>query len=134
MTAELDDRSGGRLSSAAEYMGLSAEQRYEVISQKFPDWLLSEPIRFPPRHPTYGWACRVNNCNAGLPETDTRMLCNNHVKQYRLVKGSMSIDQFVETAKPCRSPLGWALSRQAGCRICGDNREAQSLLYCPRTF
>jgi hypothetical protein len=57
------------LATAEDYLGLTAEQRYNVVSQYFPLWLLTEPIEFPAHHPTYGWACRVDGCDGVLPAT-----------------------------------------------------------------
>jgi hypothetical protein len=122
------------ISNAIDYLGLTAEQRYDVISHKFPQWLLTEPIRFPPHHPTYAWACRVEGCDSGLPETDTRMLCNVHTKEYRRVKNSVSIDEFVRTARPSGTPIGWALRRRPDCGVCRGNRESQGSAYCPAHF
>ena len=51
------------LATADDYLGLTAEQRYNVVSQHFPSWLLTEPIEFPAHHSTYGWACRVDGCD-----------------------------------------------------------------------
>ncbi|WP_237748124.1 hypothetical protein [Nocardia brasiliensis] len=56
MTAP-DTATGSTLTSApataAEYLGLSPQRRYDIVSRQFPDWLLAEPIEFPPHHPTY---------------------------------------------------------------------------------
>jgi hypothetical protein len=137
MTVEVDyerPETAAKVADAIDYLGLTAEQRYDVISQKFPQWLLTEPIRFPPHHPTYGWACRVKGCDSGLPETDTRMLCNVHTKEYRRVKDSVSIDEFVRGARPSGTPIGWALRRRPDCEVCGGNRESQGSAYCPAHF
>lgn len=85
------------LATASDYLGLTAEQRYSVVSQHFPPWLLGEPIEFPAHHPTYGWACRVEG-GGGLRETDPRLLCCEHVKQYRRLGPTGDLDEFVRSA------------------------------------
>ncbi len=119
------------LSTVCDFLGLTVEQRYAVIREKFPPWLLEEPIAFPRHHPTFGWACRVDDCAGALRPTDTRLLCSLHSKEYSKVQTSVSIDDFVRGADPVGSPAGWALSRMASCVICGENREARSSGYCP---
>jgi hypothetical protein len=119
------------VATASDYLGLTAEQRYRVVSQHFPPWLLSEPIEFPPHHPTYGWACRVAGCGGGLRETDPRLLCTEHLKQYRRLESPTDLEEFVRSAEPAAAHrLGWALSRKPDCEICGSNREAQQLGHC----
>jgi integrase len=118
------------LSVATDYLGLTAEQRYDVISQKFPSWLLAEPIVFPRHDPTFGWACLVNGCEALPARTYTRLLCVGHGGQYRQVKDSIGIEDFARDARPWRAKMGGALSRWAGCSICGTNREAKRRGYC----
>ena len=67
MTASIDEKvDHPRLSIADDYLALSLEQRYEVMSQRFPTWLKKEPIVFPAHHPTYAWACLVDGCNSML--------------------------------------------------------------------
>ncbi|MCH9729259.1 MAG: site-specific integrase [Actinomycetia bacterium] len=117
--------------TASDYLGLSVEQRYRVVSQHFPPWLLTEPIEFPADHPTYGWACLVEDCLGALDTTDTRLLCSGHARQYRRLKDSVDLDEFVRDAEPVKpTMLGWALSRRPDCGICGSNREAIQRGYC----
>jgi hypothetical protein len=119
------------LATADDYLGLTAEQRYNVVSQHFPSWLLTEPIEFPAHHSTYGWACRVDGCDGVLPATHTRLLCNRHATPFHRADDSTSLDEFVRDADPGRTRrVGWALTRRAGCRLCGANREAQQHGYC----
>ena len=67
-------------STTSDYLGLTVEQRYDVISQHFPSWLLTEPIEFPTHHETYGWACRVQGCGGRLSPTETRLICISHAR------------------------------------------------------
>ena len=59
------------VASATDYLGLTAEQRYDIVSQHFPTWLVTEPIEFPAHHPTYGWGSAglgvVQACRRGTP-------------------------------------------------------------------
>lgn len=108
-----------------------AHQRYAVVSQRFPTWLLADPIEFPPYHPTYGWACRVMGCLSALNPTPTTQLCSEHQRQFRLVRTETSLEDFIGGAMPGRAQsLGWALTRRQDCRICGKNREKLSGDYC----
>ena len=91
------------LATADDYLGLTAEQRYNVVSQHFPSWLLTEPIEFPAHHSTYGWACRVDGCDGVLPATHTRLLCNRHATQFHRADDSTSLDEFVRDADPGRT-------------------------------
>lgn len=119
------------LQTASDYLGLSVEQRYSVVSQHFPPWLLTEPIEFPAHHPTYGWACLVDECVGALSATCKDLLCSEHLKQYRAVKDSTDLDQFVRGATAGQfAQLGWALSPKHDCAICGVNRRADQLGYC----
>jgi hypothetical protein len=118
------------LTSAADYLGLTVEQRYAVISEKFPAWLLAEPIVFPTHDRTYGWACRVVGCEAAPTDMQWQFMCWQHSHEYREVKDSISLDEFVRQAKPRRSQLGRGLRRRADCQICGSNREARTSGYC----
>lgn len=119
------------LETASDYLGLSVEQRYSVVSQHFPPWLLAEPIEFPAHHPTYGWACLVDDCVGALSATCKDLLCSEHLKQYRAVKDSTDLHQFVRGATAGQfAQLGWALSRKPDCAICGINRRADQLGYC----
>ena len=120
------------LETAGDYLGLTADQRYIVISQQFPDWLLKEPIEFPPHHPTYGWACRINGCGGNIPYCETQLICNSHAREFNLFKADqVSFEDFILNAAPSLSNrLGWALSRSSGCTVCGDIREARSRGYC----
>ena len=121
------------LATAGDYLGLTVEQRYSVVSQHFPPWLLTEPIEFPPDHDTYGWACRVEDCHGKLDDTGTHRMCSEHRRQYRRLKGSVDLDGFVRNAKPGAKPaMGWALSRASECEICESNREAERHGYCPQ--
>jgi hypothetical protein len=118
------------LTAATDYLGLTPEQRYAVISEKFPTWLLAEPIVFPRHDRTYGWACRVPGCEAAPTDMQSQFMCWHHTHQYREVKESVSVEQFLGQAKPWRSMLRRGLRRRAGCRICGIKREARRLGYC----
>jgi len=117
--------------SVTDYLGLTPGQRYNIVSQHFPLWLLTEPIEFPAHHPTYGWACRVAGCEAILSSTNTRLLCVGHARQYRGTTEVVSLDAFIRDANPgYTSSSGWALVRRPDCRICGSNRESFSGDYC----
>ena len=118
--------------SSSDYLGLSVEQRYHVASQHFPPWLLSEPIEFPPHHDTYGWACRVNGCDGAFGGLDNDLLCDRHARQYRAVRGPVTLDEFVSSAEPASvaKSRGWALSRRPDCAICGSNRQSRTNGYC----
>lgn len=117
--------------TTSQYLGLSAEQRYSVVSQRFSPWLLTEPIEFPPHHDTFGWACRVEGCDGGMGPTETRLVCIPHAQEYRRVQNSVGLGEFVRNAEPVTSSkLGWALSRRPDCLICGSNREAWKTGYC----
>ena len=118
-------------STQTDYLGLTVEQRYHVVSQRFPSWLLTEPIEFPPHHETFGWACRVEGCGGCLSPTETRLICISHAKEYRRLQVSVGLDEFVRNAVPVTSARsGWALSRRPDCAICGSNREAWKSGYC----
>jgi len=122
-----------RLSTTSEYLALTPERRYEATSQQFPEWLLAEPIQFPRHDPTFGWACRVDGCEAALSPTDTSLLCSQHVKKFRQVKDEVGIEEFVLSAQPSGAHrLGWALTRKPDCPICGANREVAQLGHCTR--
>ena len=118
------------LTSAADYLGLTVEKRYAVISEKFPDWLLAEPIAFPEHDRTYGWSCRVAGCDAAPTDMQQQAMCWQHSHEYRQVKDSIGLDKFLRQAKPRRSLRGRGLTRRAECRICGGNREARRSGYC----
>ena len=94
------------LTAATDYLGLTPEQRYAVISQKFPVWLLAEPIVFPKNDRTYGWACHVPGCEAAPAQMSSPFFCWGHTHQYRDVKDSVSVEEFLRQAKPWRSMLG----------------------------
>ena len=132
MTAVLSAQaSSPPIQTATDYVEASAEERYAVISQRFPAWLLAEPIAFPRHHPTYGWACRVAGCDASMKPTYTSLLCEEHASRYLPVSQSMSVNEFARTAEPSPARvLGWALVRKTRCEICGDKREAQQRGYC----
>lgn len=113
------------VASAADYVSLPFEQRYDVASQAFPDWLLAEPISFPRDHPTYGWGCLVPNCTAELANSNAKFLCVVHDDQYRDVSSQLTIEEFAQRAEPCQGKnVVWALVRYANCSICGPQREA----------
>ena len=98
------------LSSAANYLELTFDKRYEVISQQFPPWLLQEPIMFPRHHETYGWACRVPGCQSWPRDTDPRLICHVHGQEHTGVKNSIRFEDFIRDAKPLRvQSLGWPL-------------------------
>lgn len=121
------------LSSAGDYLGLTPEQRYAVVSQHFPEWLLAEPIEFPRHDETFGWACRVDGCDTGLRSTDTRLLCSEHGKKFARLQSAVDIDDFARSAEPSGAHrLGWALTRKPACAVCGANRESQQLGCCTR--
>ena len=118
------------VASATDYLGLTAEQRYVIVSQHFPSWLVAEPIEFPAHHPTYGWACRIAGCEAILSSTNTGLLCVGHAREYRRTP-EVSLDTFVRDANSVyASSAGWALSRRRNCLLCGSNRESFSGNYC----
>lgn len=119
------------VSSASDFVALSFEQRYEAASQAFPDWLLAEPIRFPRDHLTYGWGCRVPDCNGELGGSNTKFLCNTHDREFRSVSARMSLDEFAKRATPCVCKhLGWGTDLRQECRICGPRREARIRGLC----
>lgn len=119
------------LAEVADYLRLTPEQRYGFICQQFPIWLRSDPIEFPPHHPTFGWACRVSGCGGSIASTYTGQLCSIHAKQYFRVKKSTAFEEFVTAAEPVSAhTLGWALTRRQPCGICGTNREANVRGYC----
>lgn len=130
--AAISELSGPKgVDTASDYMQLSAEQRYELISQKFPAWLLAEPVMFPRHHSTYGWACPVNGCDGAIGQTNTNLLCIYHAREYSAVQQSMTMAEFATTAPPTGSrSWAWALERRKGCSICGDNREATGNELC----
>jgi hypothetical protein len=48
VTASIDEKTNVRqLVVVDDYLALSFEQRYDVMSQRFPAWLKAEPIFFP---------------------------------------------------------------------------------------
>ncbi len=113
------------VAAAADYVSLPFEERYALASQAFPDWLLAEPIFFPRDHPTYGWGCRVNRCEAEIAALNTKFLCVTHDDEFRQVSSRLTLESFVDRAKPCRSKNAvWGLVRYPDCSICGPNREA----------
>jgi integrase len=119
------------LSAATDYLGLPAEERYAVMSQRFPSWLHEEPITFPAHHRTYGWACRVSQCQATPNVSNTSLLCVQHSREFSQVQNDLSIDEFVTSASPLTTQsLGRCLFRGADCKICGGNREASQHGYC----
>ncbi|MGN2638963.1 hypothetical protein ACTD5D_22930 [Nocardia takedensis] len=116
---------------AADFLELSFEERYDIVSQRFPDWLLAEPIEFPPHHPTFGWACQVDGCDRALAPTTTRMLCLAHTKEYNRIKDATDFEEFLAAATARRAKqVGWALVRKPSCAIAGCPREFTRLTYC----
>ncbi|BBY57401.1 hypothetical protein [Mycolicibacterium sarraceniae] len=119
------------LETASDYLSLTIEQRYTVVSQHFPPWLLAEPIAFPPQHPTYGWACLVPECAGTLNTTCRDLMCAEHLKQYRQLKAPADLEEFIRGARPGRfAQFGWALTPKPDCAICGANRQADQHGYC----
>ncbi|MFE3029028.1 tyrosine-type recombinase/integrase, partial [Nocardia tengchongensis] len=118
--------------TAGEYLGLSPEKRYEIVSQRFPNWLAAEPIEFPAHHPTYGWSCRVEGCQSTLHETSpSHLLCIDHSRRFAEVKDSVSYDDFLAAATPNTSQIyGRALARNADCLVEDCPRERLSRGYC----
>jgi hypothetical protein len=135
MTAPVEEMSTlPQLCVAADYLGLAPEQRYAVISQRFPSWLHSEPIVFPMHDPTYGWACLVNGCNSMVRSSHAQrgQFCALHFRAFNKVMTVVSMEEFIRDAKPLGGHgLGWALHRKHACKVCGGNREAQCSGYCP---
>ena len=82
-----------------QYLGLSPAQRYELASRKFPDWLLREPVEFPPDHETFGWACLVEGCMSPQGPSQTHSLCQTHIKEYRKVRARLSMVDFAREAQ-----------------------------------
>ncbi|MCH9728274.1 MAG: site-specific integrase [Actinomycetia bacterium] len=126
-----DGDSERHLVSAEDYLGMDAEQRYEIIKARFPVWLLTSPIQFPRTHDTFGWGCLVSQCEGQLSDsTVTWMLCPDHLKKFRAVRSTMEIDEFTATAEPVGAPqFGWGLRRKPECAICG-HRETEGGRYC----
>lgn len=103
----------------------SPDQRYAASAAAFPPWLLTDPIEFPPHHPTYGWACRVSGCEATLSAHSRQHLCVAHGKGFAEVKKDIDIDTYIRSKQACSArSIGWGLERRAPCRICGPTREA----------
>jgi len=126
----LDGNSERHLVSAEDYLGMDAEQRYDIIKARFPGWLLTSPIQFPRNHETFGWGCRVSQCNGQL-DNGIQALCVEHDKQFRAVRSPEELDELVATAEPVGAPqVGWGLRRKPECAICGQHREAISDRYC----
>ncbi|MBX7134739.1 MAG: site-specific integrase [Fimbriimonadaceae bacterium] len=112
------------------YLSLPFEKRYELISQAFPGWLLSEPVEFPGDHSTFGWECRVPDCSAALPATGTSGLCPGHVRDYKALTVPMEVDEFANQASVRSARSDWALKRNDDCRVCGPAREAAGWGLC----
>jgi integrase len=130
-TARGDQPAIAAVSSASDYLALPFEKRYEVASQTFPEWLLADPITFPRDHRTYGWGCRVHDCNAELANSNIKFLCNAHDHEYRVVSAQLSIDEFTTQAKPCPCKYNdWGRARRENCRVCGPHREALIRGFC----
>ena len=72
----------GVLATADDYLGLTAEQRCNLVSRHFPSWLLTESIEFPDHHWTYGWACRVGGCDGVLPATRTGLCATDTPRSF----------------------------------------------------
>lgn len=106
-------------------LSLTPEQRYAIVGQEFPEWLIAEPIEFPPHHTTFGWACRVPSCEGTISATYSRQLCDTHRGIFAGLKDSVGFEKFIAEAKPLQpSEWGRALQRRPDCAICGSNREA----------
>src|ERR1700741_3144965 len=109
-TAAVVTTDAAAIATIGDYLGLSPEQRYNEVSQHFPPWLLLEPIEFPAHHATYGWACRVEGCEATMTATRAQLLCDQHGKAFRRVEKSTSLEEFIRGAKPSSArSFGWAL-------------------------
>lgn len=125
-----DGDSERHLVSAEDYLGMDAEQRYDIIKARFPGWLLTSPIRFPRGHETFGWGCLVSQCEGQLSDLVVRMFCVKHDKEFRAVRSTMEIGEFTATAEPVEArQLGWGLRRRPECAIC-RHREAELGRYC----
>ena len=113
------------LAVVGDYLGLTPEQRYELASQKFPDWLLKEPVEFPPHHPTFGWECVVEGCRCPQGFSQTHLLCTQHIRAYRKARDATSMEDFIREAKPIEERRTfWALVRHPDC-LCGCKREGE---------
>ena len=84
-------------------MQLTAEQRYQLISQQFPAWLLAEPIVFPRNHSTYGWACPVVGCLGAPGQTYTNLMCVQHAIEFAEVR---RVDQSGRVRHRCAAVWG----------------------------
>ena len=119
------------LVSAEAYLGMDAEQRYDIIKAKFPGWLLTSPIEFPRSHETFGWGCLVSQCEGQLSDLVVHMLCAKHDKDFRAVRSTMEIGEFTATAEPVEArQLGWGLQRKPECAICGHREADYAGRYC----
>lgn len=120
------------LGVTSNFLGLPFDERYQISSHAFPEWLLAEPISFPVDHLTFGWACRVPNCTGGLSEVSTAMLCVRHEREFASMPSSVALDEFTQQAVPIASSnfFGWGVSRADPCGICGPGREVSARGYC----
>lgn len=130
-TAVVTTTGAHHLGTVDDYLGLTADERYNAAREHFPAWLLSEPIQFPANHPTYGWACMVDECE-GIPGSTTSvLLCVGHARQFSHRGDESSLEEFVCNAEPIKAQsFGRALVRREGCKICGTNRESYQHGYC----
>ncbi len=133
MTASID-RSSANLapvSDSSGSMALPFEKRYVAASQVFPDWLVAEPVCFPPDHLTYAWQCRVPDCDCAIGRTGNERLCPRHAREYRPSRSTMTHEEFAKQASKTQGSRGdWALHRYAPCVICGPLREQVGAPYC----
>lgn len=119
------------LVSAVDYLGMDAEQRYDIIKAKFPGWLLASPIQFPRTHDTFGWGCPVPQCEGQLSDSTLSRLCVDHDRRFRAVQSTIEIDEFAATAEPVEARrLGWGLRRKPECVICGHREAEYENRYC----
>ncbi|WP_406276504.1 site-specific integrase [Nocardia sp. NBC_00881] len=117
--------------TSSDYLKLGPEERYQLASQCFPAWLLAEPIEFPPFHSTFGWVCRVSECEGTLRATDTIPLCATHARGYLQVRKTTQLEDYIATTKPIQAPMfGWALVRGPLCKVDRCPREIERRSYC----
>lgn len=124
------ETTGARLRAveAGDALGVSPEQRYDLASRAFPDWLVAEPVEIPMHHPILLWHCWIPEC-ANISQV-TR-LCTSHAKARR--DSGQSFDEFVAGAKPTASASrkwGWALRRRPNCRGCMTRETQYTNGYC----
>lgn len=111
-----------RALDAGDALGVLPEQRYELASRAFPDWLAAEPVKIPMHHPILLWHCWVPECSNISQVT---RLCTSHARDK--ADSGQSFDEFVATAHPTKTAgqkWEWALHRNPNCLGCMA-REAQ---------